>query len=147
MMDEDELTRREREAWETLRDEVARLPTDQLEQPIGSHEGWTVKDVLWHVAHWWDDLARMLEEMRAGTFVEDEGTDEETDAENAQVLAESRGMSVADVRRGVDGARERMLAVWDALPEVTEVARKWFVWETIEHYEEHLPHLRGFARG
>lgn len=147
MMDKDELARREREAWETLHAEVDRLPTDVLERPIESHEGWTVKDVLWHVAHWWEDLARMLEEMRAGTFVDDEGTDEETDAENAQVLAGSRGMSLADVRQGVDAARARMLAAWDSLPEVTEVARKWFVWETIEHYEEHLPHVRGLAAG
>jgi len=144
-MDAQELMQREHEAWEALRSEVDRLPADLLERPIGSHEGWTVKDVLWHIAHWWDDLASMLDEMRAGTFVDDEGTDEETDAENAQVLAESRGMSLADVRRGVEAARARMLAAWTALPEVREIARKWFVWETIEHYEEHLPHVQGIA--
>ena len=145
-MDKEELTLREREAWEAFRREVDRLPPDLLERLIESHEGWTVKDVLWHIAHWWDDLADMLDRIRAGTFVDDEGTDEETDAENAQVLAESREMTLAEVRSGVEAARDRMLAAWGALPKVTDVARKWFVWETIEHYEEHVPQLRGLAR-
>ena len=78
-MDQEELTRRELEAWEALRREVDRLPSDLLERPIESHEGWTVKDVLWHIAHWWDDLADMLDRIRAGTLVDDQGTDEDTD--------------------------------------------------------------------
>lgn len=35
--------------------------------------------------------------------------------------------------------------LWDALPEIDETAEQEFVWETIDHYEEHLADLRRFA--
>ena len=144
-MDRDELSQREASAWADFQAAVGRLAPEERQLPGVNDEGWSVRDALWHVAHWLDDLARMLEEMRAGTFVDDEGSDEETDAENAQVLSESRGMTLADVEDGLDAAHQRMLAAWAGLPEVTEVAEKWFVWETIEHYEEHLPEVAGLA--
>ena len=56
-------------------------------------------------------------------------------------------MTLADVERGFAGARERMLAAWAALPEVDDDAEREFVWETVDHYEEHLPSLRAFADG
>ncbi|GBC86203.1 hypothetical protein HRbin12_00189 [bacterium HR12] len=145
MTDKRTLTERERDAWAEVRRLVDALPPERLEEPTVTAEGWTVKDVLWHIAHWWTDLARMLDEMREGTFVEPPDDEEATDAENARVLEESRSMSLADVEQGVDVARARMLAAWDALPEVDETAERWFLWETIEHYEEHLADLRRFA--
>ena len=141
-MDKDELTLRERVAWLELRTLVDGLAPELLEQPGVNVEGWTVKDVLWHIAHWWDHLAGLLDEVRLGTFVEPTDDDAATDAENARVLEDSRGMPLADVERGVDEARGRVLAAWQALPELTEPAERWFVWETIEHYEEHLPGIR-----
>ncbi len=144
-MDKDTLTTRERDAWAELRATVDRLTPEQHERPGANADGWSMKDVLWHIAHWWKDLTRMLGEMREGTFVEPEDDDERTNAENARTLEESRRMHLADVEQGVDMARGRMLAAWDALPEVTEPAERWFVWETIEHYEEHLEDARRFA--
>jgi len=144
-MDKDALTLRERDAWAELEDVVDGLSPEQRERPGVNVEGWTVKDVLWHITHWWTDLAGMLDEMRAGTFTEPPEDDEATDAENARVLEESRRMSLADVERGVVAARDLMLAAWDRLPEIDEPAERWFVWETIEHYEEHLPGIRAFA--
>lgn len=144
-MDKDTLTTRERDAWAELRAAVDRLTPEQHERPGANADGWSIKDVLWHIAHWWNDLTRMLGEMREGTFVEPEDDDERTNAENARTLEESRRMHLADVEQGVDMARGRMLAAWDALPEVAEPAERWFVWETIEHYEEHLEDARRFA--
>jgi hypothetical protein len=144
-MDKDALTLRERDAWAEFGGVVDGLTPEQRERPGVNVEGWTVKDVLWHIAHWWTDLAGMLDEMRAGTFTEPPEDDEATDAENARVLEESRRMSFADVERGVVAARDLMLAAWDPLPEIDEPAQRWFVWETIEHYEEHLPGIRALA--
>jgi len=146
-MDKDTLTARELEAWKGFRSLVDALAPELLEQPGVNAEGWTVKDVLWHIAHWWDDLSGMLDEMRAGTFVEPPEDDAATDAENARVLEASRRLSLVDVEHGVDAARERMLAAWGALPTVDPDAEQQFVWETIEHYEEHLPDLQRFAAG
>jgi hypothetical protein len=108
-------------------------------------EGWSTKDLLWHIAHWWGDLARMLDEIRAGTFSEPPEDDQATDEENARVLEEGRGMSLAEVELGLADARDRMLAAWTSMPETSEAAERWFVWETIEHYEEHEADLRRFV--
>lgn len=65
-MDEQELGARERAAWAAFREAVDAIEPARRETPGVNVEGWTVKDVLWHVAHWWDDLAGTLEAMRAG---------------------------------------------------------------------------------
>ena len=145
-MDREELSQREAERWADLQAAVGRLTPEERERAGVNAEGWSAKDVLWHVAHWLDDLSRMLEEMREAAFVDEESSDEETDAENARVLAESQSMALVDVERGLEGAHERMLSAWSQLPEVTEVAEKWFVWETIEHYEEQLPGVLSLAQ-
>ena len=143
MTDRDELTRREAAAWAELRSAVGALTPEQRAAPSATGEGWSVKDVLWHIAFWWDDLSRMLEELRdRGDFTEGVDDDAATDAMNAQVFEISRAMSLEDVVAGVGKARERLLAAWGAVPEVTEGAEQWFVWETLEHYEEHLPQVR-----
>jgi hypothetical protein len=88
----------------------------------------------------------MVEEVVAGgTFVEPPEDDEATNAENAQVLEASRQMTIDAVERGVEVARARLLAAWVEVPEVDEALERWFVWETIEHYEEHLEDARRFA--
>lgn len=144
-MDREELSQREATSWAELQAAVARLTPEERDRAGINADGWSVKDVLWHVAHWLDDLSRMLGEVRTGTFADDETNDDETDAENARVLAESRGMALADVERALEAAHDRMLAAWADLPAVTDVAEKWFVWETVEHYEEHLPDVLAAA--
>jgi hypothetical protein len=144
-MDRDEITRKEAEGWAELRAQVDRLRPEQRERPEVNADGWSVRDVLWHIAHWWTDLARMLDEMREGTFTEPQDDDETTDADNAAVLEVSRGMTIAAVEQGVVAARERMLAAWAAQTELAEPAERWFTWETIEHYTDHLDEVRDFA--
>ena len=145
-MDKDTLTMREDEAWAEFRAAIEGLTPDELEKPGANADGWSMKDVLWHIAHWWNDLAGMLEEViEGGTFVEPPEDDEATNAENAQVLEASRQMTIDAVESGVEVARARLLAAWDEVPEVDEALERWFVWETIEHYEEHLEDSRRFA--
>jgi hypothetical protein len=102
--------------------------------------------VLCHIAHWWNDLAGMIEEVNAGSpFVEPPEDDEATNADNAAVLEASRRMTIDAVERGVEVGRERLLAAWAELADVDEALERWFVWETVEHYEEHLDDARRFA--
>jgi len=146
MSDRVGLTQREAAAWGELRAVVDRMTPEQREAPTATDEGWSVKDVVWHIAHWWDDLSRMLEELtERGSFDEPSEDDAVTDAVNEQTLAISRSMGLAEVEAGVEKARLRLLRSWAAVPEVTESAAQWFVWETIEHYEEHLPGIRALA--
>lgn len=144
-MDKETLSARERDSWAEFRAAVDRLTATQKEHPGVNADGWSVKDVLWHIAHWWTDLAGMLGEMREGAFAEPPEDDEATNAENAKALEQSARMSLAAVEQGLEMARGRMLAAWAGLSVVDEAAERWFVGETIEHYEEHLADAQRFA--
>jgi hypothetical protein len=143
MSDREMLTDREAEAWLAFESAIEAVPRDRREEPALS-DGWSVKDVLWHVAYWWADGAETYTAMRAGTFRDHEGTDEETDSRNAGALAEGRAMTLEAVEAGAAGIREAMLAAWRLAPDRDDAAET-FVSETVEHYEEHLPALRAFA--
>ena len=146
MTDKAELTAREAETWMAFRTEVDAFTREQMELPTANADGWSIKDVLWHIAHWWSDLAGMIEEVNAGKpFVEPPEDEEATTAENARVLEEGRALALDDVIGGVANARARLLAVWLELAQVDEALEQWFVWETIEHYEEHLADVRRVA--
>jgi uncharacterized damage-inducible protein DinB len=138
-----ELLAREARAYAAFEEAVAAVPADRREEPIPPDD-WSVKDVLWHVAYWWRDGERSFREMRAGTYVEEDWSKEQTDATNAQVLAESRSMPVAEVETGVDAARAGLLEAFTPIAG-DPAAQALFVSETIEHYEEHLPAVRGLG--
>ena len=57
MPTKDELTAKEAEAWAGFEELLAAVPEERLETPAFDG-GWSVKDVLWHVAYWWDDMTR-----------------------------------------------------------------------------------------
>jgi hypothetical protein len=139
-----EAVAREAAAWEAFRASLDRVPRERWEEP-GVLPGWTVKDLLWHVAGWLHTCAEDLEAMAAGRFVEEETTDDDTDARNAELAAESRDLSVDDVWAGVLEARELVLGRWAELPEVAAFAAEELASETYEHYEEHVPDLERFV--
>jgi hypothetical protein len=145
MSDRAALTAAEADAWAAFEAAIEVVPRNRREEPVLSN-GWSAKDVLWHVAHWWSEGAEAYEAMRAGTFRTWPSSDEETDATNARTLAEGRAMSLTEVESGAARIRERMLAAWRLVPG-REDATENFVSETVEHYEEHLPALRAFTTG
>jgi uncharacterized damage-inducible protein DinB len=138
-----ELLAREARAYAAFEEAVAAVPADRREEPT-LPDGWSVKDVLWHVAYWWRDGERSFREMRSGTYTDEDWTAEQTDATNARVLAESRSTSAAAVEAGIAAARAGVL---EAFGQVAgdPAADALFASETIDHYEEHLPALRGLA--
>ncbi len=138
-----ELLAREARAYAAFEEAVAAVPADQREEPA-LPDGWSVKDVLWHVAYWWRDGERSFRAMRAGTYAEEDWTAEQTDATNERVLAESRSTSAADVEAGVAAAREDVLEAFASVAGVRR-ADELFGSETIEHYEEHLEAVRGLG--
>jgi hypothetical protein len=130
--------------WETFQAALARIPRERWEEP-GVLPGWTVKDLLWHVAGWLRTCADDLEAMAAGRFVEEDEPDDATDVRNAELAAEARDLSVEDVWSGVLEARELALARWAELPQVDAFAAEELASETYEHYEEHVPDLERFV--
>lgn len=138
-----ELLAREARAYAAFEEAVAAVPAERREEP-SLPEGWSVKDVLWHVAYWWRDGEESFRAIRAGTHVDEEWPAEKTDAVNARVLAESQGMSAADVEAGLVAARAGMLEAFAPVAG-DPVADELFSSETIEHYEDHLAGLRGLG--
>jgi uncharacterized damage-inducible protein DinB len=136
---------REAEAWDRFLAALDRIPRERWEEP-GVLPGWTLKEALWHVAGWLRECAESLEAIGEDRYVDEGSTDEETDARNAALAAEARGMSSDEVWAGVLDARELVLRRWHELPEIAPLAVEALASETYDHYAEHLPDLERFAR-
>ena len=140
-----EVFAQEAAAYQAFALAVAAVPIERREDPE-LPDGWSVKDVLWHVVYWWRSGVTTFLAMHAGSYEEPDTTDDDTDVTNARVLEESRGMSLADVEVTVTAARTTLLEAFAPVAIIPE-AVELFVSETTEHYEEHLPALRAFAGG
>jgi uncharacterized damage-inducible protein DinB len=132
------MTAREAEGWAVFEAAVEAVPRECRTDP-SLPDGWSVKDLLWHVAHWWDEAADSFEGV-------DQGEESDTDATNAAVLEASRTMSLEEVEAGLARSRDRMLRAWARAatsddPEASET----FEGETFLHYEDHLEALRARA--
>jgi uncharacterized protein (TIGR03083 family) len=139
-----ELADREVEVWAEFEAALAAIPEDRWELE-GILPGWSVRDLVRHVAGWLEDCVRQLGRMREGTFEEPNDSPAVVDAKNAAFAEEARAMTTSQVRSGLVSARELVREWWAVLPMIDDPAIEWFVGETFEHYEEHLPELRRFA--
>lgn len=139
---------KEAASWGAFEAQVARVPADRREEP-GVTGHWTLKDVVWHCAHWSRFAAEHLASAPEGPFTDpfDSETDEHWDRVNDDVAAASSAMSWDDVRSGTDAAREELRRViaerGDRLAEATE----WAAEESWIHYDEHAAEIGVFADG
>jgi len=136
-------------ARKVFEDALARVPTEQMETPI-LHEAWSVKDVLGHLGFWEARTLSRFAGLRAGTPAE-RITD--MDALNARVLADTRRLSLDEVRRQEREAYQGLLdLVQHASPdELFDPAHfpgtdgnafvGWVEGNTWDHYAEHLVEL------
>lgn len=142
----EELLRAEAEGWEELNMLLASANPERLERPGLNAAGWTVRDLMWHVAYWCSDTARAFEEMRQGAFdaaLEPDGP-AQVDPINDAELERSRKMTLEEVREGWFGARAAMLERFGELDELTVEADEWFDETGPLHYAKHLPELRAW---
>jgi hypothetical protein len=139
----EELLRAEAEGWEELNALLSRAPAAALERPDLNPEGWSVRDLMWHVAFWCADAAGVFERMRAGPFdasVEPGGS-QAIDRINDAQLERSRAMTMHDVHVAWFDARGAMLDRFGELEELTADADQWLDETGPLHYAEHLPEL------
>jgi hypothetical protein len=59
---------------------VSTIPLSRATEPSLTPEGWSVRDLVWHLACWNEVVKDELEKMRLGTF--DEAFEWATDANN-----------------------------------------------------------------
>jgi hypothetical protein len=140
----DDLLRSEDQGWAELRSLLDALSPQQMLEPGLTPEGWSVKDLLWHLGAWSAEAGVMLERIRTGTYdVKDQATN--VDELNARFLDEGRRVDLATAKSELYAARNRALVEWAALPEVTPEAEEWFRESGPEHYQEHLDDLRAWV--
>src|SRR5687768_14004985 len=142
----------ERDAWRPY-EALAALSDAQLERPSradGPGLGWSGRDLIAHMVGWQEHVLEVARELAVGE----------------RSAARERG--IAEWRAGGDAVNDALHAAWAALP-LDEVRRRlasvpgelrgtltvvpearwlkdagmhaFFVGDTIEHYEEHLPVL------
>jgi hypothetical protein len=120
-----------------------------MEAPV-LHDGWSVKDVLGHLAFWEGLAVSQFTLLRAGGAPEPIS---DMDAVNARVLADTRRLPLEEVRHKEQVSYDALLGMLQgALPdELLEPGHfawtkgqpfvNWIAGDSWEHYEEHLPEL------
>jgi hypothetical protein len=136
----EDLLRAEDEAWRRVEHAVEGLGDEQLERPGLGVDGWSIKDLLWHLARWQEETARILTE---GTWDVDRGSTEPewVDRLNAEALAAGRRIALDGVRSGGRERRARMRSAFAALEEPPTAAWEWFEESGALHYAEHADDL------
>jgi hypothetical protein len=131
---------REAEAWAGFERALGAVPRERWEE-TGVLEGWTAKEMLWHVAGWLDKCATKLEAMNGGTAGDAGLTTLTVDERNAVFADAARGMDADAVWTGLIAARGRVRRAWGQLAEIDDAATEEFAEETYEHYDEHRADL------
>lgn len=140
-MDAEGLLAEEERGWLALTEVFGDVPPDRFDEPSVTDEGWSPKDVMYHVAAWSEEAAKVLGRIAAGTHRE---RDPDTEALNERWFEEGRGVEDDVVRIRFAKGRVAMRQVFSTLAEVDASAWEWFEESGPRHYEEHLPDLRSF---
>ena len=143
-MDAARLLAEEEEGWRRLQAVFARVPGERFEEPTLTSDGWSPKDAMFHVGGWLADCARVLGEIREGTF---DRTADDTlviaDVNHAWFLL-SRTMEPATVRAGCEASRLKAREGFATLPDMTSDAWEWFEESGPLHYAKHVNDLEAW---
>ena len=125
----------EDEGWRALHRAIDAIPPERMEEPGVTPDGWTAKDVMFHIGAWCAECGNQLERIRMGTYATQ---DWETDRKNREWFETSQRLDIPTVRVELAAAHARMLQEWAALDEITTHAREWLEESGPLHYAEHL---------
>lgn len=140
-----ELVARIQAGFRPVRDAAQALSPAALES--ASPAGWTLKEMLAHVAYWEETVVPRLAALRAGGA---EGSGRSVDEVNAEVAREARARSGREVLERWDAAHAALLEAVRALSAAELSDRRFIdtvVGETYEHYPEHAAELKGARPG
>jgi hypothetical protein len=127
--------------WLELTEVFGDVPPERFDEPSVTGEGWSPKDVMYHVAAWAEEAAKVLGRIAAGTHRESEP---DTQALNEEWFVIGRGLDDDVVRIRFAKGRTSMRQAFAGLSHVDATAWEWFDESGPRHYEEHLPDLRAF---
>jgi hypothetical protein len=131
---------------------LARVDADELAAPV-LHDGWSIKDMLYHLGFWERRAANLYETLRRGDTPVTPRSDAEMDDLNARAYS-------AGQERGPDEVRSEETAAYLALRQIAETAPEadlfdparfswtegrpfyhWIEGNSYGHYDEHLPEV------
>ncbi|MGH2596823.1 MAG: hypothetical protein ACRDH7_12775 [Actinomycetota bacterium] len=136
--DIDRLLTEEEAGWIGLLAALEAVPVERWEEPTVTPDGWSPKDLMYHVAAWCAECDTHLEQMRTDTLVED-GLD--TDERNRRFFEVSKGMDVSSTRAELLASRTRMREALQKLGTITPDSEEWFQESGAIHYADHVGHL------
>jgi len=138
-----DLRQAEDQGWHELHYLIDSLPAEAVDRPGYFEEGWSAKDLLAHVGAWLAQAGVALEQIGAGTYRADEI---DVDALNGRYLEALRELPFDVIRAQADASRSRMLLASAAVAWPDDDAVLWIRKAGPEHYAEHLPRLREWAK-
>ena len=139
--DLDRLLAEEERGWLDLTELFGDVPPERFEEPSVTPEGWSPKDVMYHVAAWTEEAATVLGRIAAGTHREG---DVDTQEKNEEWFDIGRGLEEDIVRIRFAKGRTAMRQVFSQLDDVDPSAWEWFDESGPRHYAEHAVDLRSF---
>lgn len=143
-----ELLAREKEVWDELAATWCKLPDAALEQPGACGPGWSVKDVMNHIAAWQEAALRIIPRLVAG---QPATLGAGTERFNAEQQAADRQRTLRATKRRLNQARRDLLALLDTVPDDVLLDQStrvnWWVRYTLHaHYGEHIWELDQFRQ-
>lgn len=129
----------ERIGWHEVLALVHSLGPDEVVEPGYYRDpDWSVADLVAHLGTWLAEAGIQLERIGAGTY---EPRDVDIDALNAEFRTAMRDQPWSVILTQAQASRNRMLAIWYALPTRTDAASWWVAKAGADHYAEHLDRL------
>jgi hypothetical protein len=143
-MDVERMLAEEEAGWQALHATFAAVPHERFEDPTLTPEGWSAKDAMFHVGGWMAECARVLEQIREGTFDRAAEDALEIEVVNAAWFETSRSMDPQDVHVMFEASRQKMRECFATLPEMTADAWEWFEESGPLHYAKHVKDLEAW---
>ena len=147
-----ELQQKISQSHRAMREAIGALPAERWDEKLPA--GWTLKEMVGHLAYWESTVPAFIDSLRTGTpqevalLVADDGGGD-ADELNARAAAEVRGLSRDEVLRRWDDAHSEMLEVARNLSDA-ELAdphfQQKFEGESYGHYFNHYADLSAVIR-
>ncbi|MCP4426141.1 MAG: ClbS/DfsB family four-helix bundle protein [Chloroflexi bacterium] len=134
---------------------LARVGEAQMME-TGVENGWSIKDILAHIAVWEGWMAQWLTEAIRGEIPDQPQTDEEVDRRNAAAYEANRERPLADILAEFHQVHQEALRAIQAVPEADLFEPGRFLWRkgnplwhmvggnTFWHYREHIESIENW---
>lgn len=137
--DVERLLAEEDAGWRELLAVFDSVPAERFDESGVTQEGWSPKDVMFHVGAWLAECAAVLDGIGTGAPVtEGHGDDAtSTDTKNAAWFNMSHVMDEPTVRDGFESARADARRIFAEMTDPTAEGWSWFEESGSLHYAEH----------